>query len=96
MSDEIIEIDTERGKQFGLTSDKFMPITYLWKTGDKIYISMIECQEKGKGYFSNLLKEIWKQGYKVAVPTPMSQMQEILCKKKFKVYQEGEYEVWIK
>jgi hypothetical protein len=110
MKDGIIEVDTERGKEFGLTSDLFdpgfpdmgFPGTYLWKTGDTITISFIEVRERGQGTFGKLCRTIWHKGFRVAVPTPLGNMVKILKHYKFKKTiktdrQMGDsYEVWIK
>jgi len=80
--DEMINLDSELGKQFGFTSDKFDG--YLWKTGNYIYISFIESKVKSKGNFSKLLEEIRKAGFGIKVLTPMGKMQFILAHKGFK------------
>ena len=104
MEDGIIKLDSEKGIQLGLTSDKFHKGTYLWKRGDRIYISFIMSnpKEEGKGNVSKLFNRIEELGYKVAVPTPMGKMQLILIKKGFKPTKEWDetfesnVEVWVK
>jgi hypothetical protein len=81
MEDGIIELDTERGKEFGFVSSRFKG--YLWKEDNVITISFIESVEEGKGHFSELLNNIWAKGYKVRVPTPFARMRMILKKKGF-------------
>ncbi len=95
MEDGIINLDSDRGKQFGFTSDKYFG--WLWKKGDYIIISFIE----SKGYLLNLFNAILKAGYGIKVPTPFARMQKILELKGFKKTFEfdkafGEVEVWVK
>jgi len=101
MQDGIIDLDTERGKQFGFTSNLFQSGSYLWKRGNRIAVSFIECVQKGQGHFSALLNRIHKQGFTVAVPTPFAHMEAILKHKGFTHTTEqcetlGQVEVWIK
>lgn len=93
---------TPEGRKFGFTSDKYLIFSYLWKSKDYIIISMIDTKEHDKGYFSKLLKNIWKAGYKIKVPMPFVKMKFILNKKGFikhieynEIYEEN-IEVWIK
>ena len=74
----IIEIDTERGKQLGLTSDRFMPGTYLWEEPARIMISFVHTV--GKGNFKALVAAIHAEGKDVAVPTPLPMMERIVRK----------------
>jgi len=95
MIDGIINIDTDRGKEFGFTSDKYSG--WLWKTGNYIIISFIE----SRGYLLNLFNSILRKGYGIKVPTPFARMQKILELKDFKQTFEyskdfGEVEIWVK
>lgn len=83
MEDGIIKIDTERAKEFGFTSDKYLKCSYLWKLGDCIWISFIETRKHGQGYFSQLLNNIKAKEYYTVVPTPLGIMPKILEKKGF-------------
>lgn len=76
----MIALDSKFGKQFGFTSDKFGRGSYLWDNGDDIFISFIESKDRGKGHFSTLIKGIESKGYRVLVPTPLAQMENILTK----------------
>ena len=104
MEDGIIELDSEKGRELGLTSDKFHNGTYLWKKGDRVYISFImsNAKEEGKGNVSKLFNRIEELGYKVAVPTQMGKMPLILIKKGFIPTKEWDetfesnIDIWIK
>jgi hypothetical protein len=74
----IIEIDTERGKQLGLTSDRFMPGTYLWEEPTRIMISFVHTV--GRGNFKALVAAIHAEGKDVSVPTPLASMERIVRK----------------
>lgn len=103
IADGIIELDSDFGKEIVFTSDRFegqmgpMPGSYLWKTGNEIYISAIISKHKGQGYLSELFKKIEAAGYQIAVPTPLTTMEAILKKKGFvpKIDEVGT-EVWRK
>ena len=102
LADGIIDIDTDRGKEFGFTSDKFVPgISYLWKTGNRIIISSIESTQESKGYFTELVNNIIGKSYQVAVPTPLKKMDYIMRKWGWKQtfeydkQMEAEVEIWI-
>lgn len=65
---------------FGFTPELFGHASYLWREGDRITISFIECQHKGRGDFSRLVKAIEAEGLRVAVPTPLGRMDAILTR----------------
>lgn len=96
--DGMIAPDSTAGKQFGFTSDKFEG--WLWKTGDRVMISMIVSLQKGKGNLSVLFDSIEGAGFKVAVPTPFADMASILERKGFVPHVEYDddvpVEVWSK
>jgi len=101
MKQGIINVNTDRGKVFGFTSDKYVWTSYLWAKDNRITISFIETKEQGKGYLSELFNNIKKAGYQIAVPTPFPRMQNIIEKKGFKKILEktelGDMvEIWIK
>ena len=77
LPDGQIEPDSSVGKALGFTSDKFDG--WLWKTGDRVMISMIVSLQEGKGNLRALFDAIEAQGLKVAVPTPFARMKAI-CK----------------
>ena len=101
MKDGIIELDSPFGKEISFTSDKFKA-SWLWKKGNRIYISMIWAIEEDKGYFTELVKKIKEKGYEIAIPTPLGIMEYIVRKWNFKRTFEYDKkskdwtEVWIK
>ncbi len=78
MENGIIILDSDRGKEFGFTSDKFNG--WLWKAGNEISISFIESREQGKGNLKTLFDKIIEMGFTICVPTPFARM-EMICKK---------------
>jgi hypothetical protein len=75
----IIEIDSERGRQLGFTSDRFSHGSYLWDDGDRVMISAI-VSSKARGNFKALVDAILAEGKAVAVPTPLRDMERIVRK----------------
>ena len=84
MIDGIIKVDSERGKIFGLTSDKFLDSTYLWKKGKYIWISLIAIRNRNKGHTQKLFKTILEKDFPIKVSTPLGIMPYILRKMGFK------------
>lgn len=78
LTDGMIALDSERGKQFGFTSDKFSKDSYLWKSDRQVVVSFIE--SKARGNFRALAETILSQGFSVVVPTPLGRMKEIVRK----------------
>ena len=89
-------------ESWGFMTERFVGHSYLWKEGDRIFISFIQALQPGKGHFSALVAAIEKDGFKVAVPTPLKDMKGILKRWKFKPNRErdkdsGEIaEVWMR
>lgn len=82
--DGIINLDTDRAKVLGFTSDKYDG--YLWKQGDAVMVSFI--MSKQRGNFRELVHRIHALGLTVKVPTPLGRMQEILMKNGYQHTQE--------
>lgn len=75
--DFVCEPGDPRVKKFGWTKLKFRG--YLSIEGNTIWISSIWSNNRGKGNFSRLVKNIRKAGYQIKVPSPFPHMEEI-CK----------------
>ena len=73
--DGIIKLDSLEGKRFGFTRDRYRG--WLWRKGDTIYVSLIECVTPGCGDFRRLVETIRAQGLVVKVPTPLGKMCQI-------------------
>lgn len=82
--DGIINLDTDRAKVLGFTSDKYEG--YLWKQGDAVMVSFIV--SKHRGNFRELVQRIHALGLTVKVPTPLGRMQEIVLKNGYQHTQE--------
>jgi len=100
MNDGIIAVDSNYGKEFGFTRDKFTRDSYLWKLGDRIMVSFIISRHPGQGHLSELFAAIEEKGFRVAVPTPSAHMRRILKRKGFVPHMEtgdlGLVEIWEK
>jgi len=83
--DGIINLDTDRAKVLGFTSDKYEG--YLWKQGDAVMVSFIVSKQRGN--FRELVRRIHALGLTVKVPTPLGRMQEILLKNGYQHTQES-------
>ena len=64
-----------RVKKFGWTKSKFKG--YLSIEGNTIWISSVWSNQRGKGNFSRLIKNIHKNGYEIKVPSPFPHMEAI-------------------
>ena len=92
-----MKIDPSNDSPWGFTPDRFDG--YLWDCGERILISFIESKDPGKGHLSELFLRIEQSGKRVAVPTPLGQMESILKHKGFLPHVEndpvcGPVEVW--
>ena len=95
----IIEIDSDKAKKYGFTSDKFFG--WLWAKNNSIIISFIESKYPGKGNFRALVNNILNHNLSVEIPTPLGKMQKIVRENGFKQKfvqdpEMGMVEVWIK
>ena len=72
----LIEIDSERGKQLGFTSDRFDFGSYLWEEQDRIMVSLVSSKQKGN--FKTLVDAIHSQRKSIAIPTPLGKMAELV------------------
>ena len=99
MKDGMIDIDSVFGTEVGFTGDKFIS-SWLWKTGDDIWFSMIMSKEEGKGNLRNLITNIFNKGYGIIIPTPSNRMVEITTKMGFEHVlintEDGEMDAMIK
>lgn len=103
MSEGIIELDSERGKALGFTSERFGHGSYLWDSPGRVTISFVSTKARGvnRGHpFKALVERILAEGNVVAVPTPLPNMERIVRKngytKTFEAHEMGgQVEVWI-
>jgi hypothetical protein len=99
IADGQIRVDSAPGRCLGFTGDLFSRDSYLWKDGDRVLVSFIVSKGPGRGHFHTLVKGIEALGLRVAVPTPLGQMQAILARWGFVPHMEtdpdmGGVEVW--
>ena len=95
----MIAVDSVSGRSLGFTSNLFTDESYLWKDGNRVLVSFIMARSPGKGYFRELVGKIEATGLRVAIPTPMAQMEAILSRWGFVPHIEddpdmGGVEVW--
>lgn len=76
--DGCINVDEPCAREIGFTADKWTEDSYLWRTGDEIKCSLLTAKEPGKGAFKALVAAIRAKGLRVAVPTPLATMTDIL------------------
>ena len=72
----IITLDSDVGKEIGFLSSKFDG--YLWKKNNTIIISFIISKDRGN--FRQLVKTLLDKGFKIEIPTPLGQMQDIVLR----------------
>lgn len=98
MENGIINIDSDKGRELGFTSDKFSPGSYMWKQDGAVIISLIQSRKKGN--FRELVDKIRSSGLTVKVPTPLANMERIVRKCGYRHTIErdpmmGPVEVWV-
>ena len=95
---QCIDLDTERAKDFGFTSDRFEG--YLWERDGCVMISFVVSLRRGN--FRDLCERILSHGLTVKIPTPLGRMQAIVRNAGYRETREydrhsGDYvEVWVK
>lgn len=75
--DFVCEPGDPRVRAFGWTKSKFKG--YLSIVENTIWVSSVWSNQRGKGNFSRLIKNIHKAGYEIKIPSPFPHMEEI-CK----------------
>ena len=75
--------DSPCGKEIGFTSDKFHPVSRLWRGPGKIVVFLIATKTKGAGHFRALVQTIRKRGLSVVIQDPQGEMEEIVRKNKY-------------
>jgi len=72
----IIEMDSDRGRQLGFTSERFSHGSYLWDSPGRVTVSFVA--SRARGNFMSLVGAILAEGKEVAVPTPLPAMERIV------------------
>lgn len=76
--------DSDKGKELGLTSDRFEEGSYLWLENNTLYISMLISKKEHQGYVVNILTKARQHGYKMESVPVSERMKDILKKFGFK------------
>ena len=86
-----ILLDSEKGKELGLTSDRFEEGSYLWLKDKTLYLSMLISKKEHQGYVLDILNKAQKKGYDMECVPISRRMIDILMKFGFRPNQSG---VW--
>lgn len=79
-----IELDSEMGKELGLTSDRFDEFSYLWLKDNTLYLSSLISKQEHQGYVLNILNKAKEKGYDMEACVVSARMRNILAKFGFK------------
>lgn len=83
---------SEKGVEYGLTSDRFTDDSYLWLDGNTLWISLVVSRREGCGYVRNIIDIAKSKGHTIMCVPVSSRMVGILEKNGF--IQQGEYYVY--
>jgi len=99
--DGYLGLDTPLASRWGFCSWTFWQGSYLWVNRRKrrVLISFIHAHRPGRGAFGRLVRAIESDGFWVAVPCPLYQMERILSRWGFRPHREdggelGAVPVW--
>ena len=87
----LIRTDSEKGKLFGLTSDRFTDDSYLWLEGDTLWLSMLISLKEHRGYVLNILTKAKAKGYNIACCPVSERMKMILSRFGFEIREDCWY-----
>ena len=76
----LIRVDSEKGKQLGLTSDRSTEDSYLWLDGDTLWLSMLISKQEHKGHVHKIMKKAVAKGYNLGCVPVSARMEHILRK----------------
>ena len=79
----VIMPDSKIGRRWGFTSRRFAIGSWLWLRGSTIRIAAVEVKGKGNGVFSALLRGIEREGFKIQIMNPCSNVIKIGVRKGF-------------
>lgn len=85
----LIRVDSEKGKQLGLTSDRFTEDSYLWLEGNTLWLSLLTGKKEHQGYVLNILNNAKAKGYDMACCPVSVRMQMILSRFGFVIREDG-------
>lgn len=84
----LIRVDSEKGKQLGLTSDRFTEDSYLWLEGDTLWLSQLISKKEHQGYVLNILKTAKAKGYDMLCLPVSERMKMILSRFGFVILED--------
>lgn len=85
----LIRVDSEKGKQLGLTSDRFTEDSYLWLEGNTLYLSLLTSKKEHQGYVLNIMNKAKTMGYDMICCPVSERMKMILSRFGFLIDEQG-------
>ena len=85
----LIRVDSKKGKQLGLTSDRFTEDSYLWLEGNMLHLSLLTSKKEHQGYVLNILNSAKAAGYDMLCYPISVRMKMILSRFGFVITEEG-------
>lgn len=85
----LIRVDSEKGKQLGLTSDRFTEDSYLWLEGNTLWLSLLTSKKEHQGYVLNIMNNAKAAGYDMLCYPVSVRMEMILSRFGFVITEDG-------
>jgi hypothetical protein len=85
----LIRVDSEKGKQLGLTSDRFTEDSYLWLEGNTLWLSLLTSKKEHQGYVLNIMNNAKAAGYDMLCYSVSVRMNMILSRFGFVITEIG-------
>lgn len=85
----LIRVDSEKGKQLGLTSDRFTEDSYLWLEGNTLHLSLLTSKKEHQGYVLNIMNNAKAAGYDMDCWPISVRMKIILLRFGFVITEDG-------
>lgn len=87
--------------RLGWTSEWWHPMSYIYREGKQVYLSVVIALHPGHGHFSELVERLLASGLTVKVPSPSAELRSILRHLRFRPSVEedelhGEVWVWVR
>lgn len=83
---------SEKGREYGLTLDRFTEDSYLWLEDNTLWISFVISRMEGKGHVRNIIDIAKSKGHTIKCLPVSSRMVDILVKNGFK--SQGEFYIF--
>jgi hypothetical protein len=85
----LIRVDSEKGKQLGLTSDRFTEDSYLWLEGNTLWLSLLTSKKEHQGYVLNIMNNAKAAGYDMLSYPVSERLKMILSRFGFVITENG-------